>query len=323
MHNSSETLEECLISVCEQDYPNYDVLVVDDFSRDNSPEIVKRYPVKMIRLDDNYGAATARNKGAEMASGEILVFTDTDVILERNCLSQIAEGMSNGNHHFSGIVGRLSDNSCPDNFASSYKNLYMHYAYGLLPDEVSVFYTSIAAIKKEVFHICKGFDTHYEGASIEDMEFGERVTARGYKFRINKNLMVKHLHRYSFFDLLKTGFKRAEGIIKIMLRKGFSKGDKSTYQSSPLSFRRGIYITFFLLVCLCLGTIFRQSLFFVMAFLLYFLMLGINSPFLNFLRKKRGWGFFFKSCGVIGLDMFSHGLGSLFGIFSYILGKKY
>src|SRR3972149_6550831 len=65
MHNSSKYLKYSLESVCNQDYPCYEVLVIDDFSSDNSVEIAKKYPVKIISLDKNYGAATARNKGAE------------------------------------------------------------------------------------------------------------------------------------------------------------------------------------------------------------------------------------------------------------------
>lgn len=323
MHNSSEHLEYCLKSVCNQDYSCYEVIVIDDFSSDNSIEIARRYPVEIIGLDNNYGAATARNKGAEKASGEILLFTDTDIILERTCLSQIAEGMTSFNSHFSGIVGRQADDSPQENFASSYKNLYMHYTYGLLPEEISVFYTSIAAIKKDVFRECKGFDTNYKGASIEDMEFGERITAKGHKLFMNKDLKVKHLHRYSFFDLLKTGFKRAEGVSKIMLRKQFSKEDKSTYQSSPLSFRSGISVVFLVFIFLCLGIIFGQRIFFIIAGLLYLLMLGINFSFLNFLKKKKGLFFFFKTCIVIGLDMFAHGLGAFWGISSFLFGNKY
>ena len=323
MRNSSKYLEDCLKSVCNQDYPYYEVLIIDDFSSDNSVEIAKKYPVKIISLDNNYGAAIARNKGAEKARGEILVFTDTDVIIERTCLSQIAEGMTSFNSHFSGIVGRLADDSPQENFASSYKNLYMHYTYGLLPEEISVFYTSIAAIKKDTFHVCKGFDPNYKGASIEDMEFGERITANGYKILMNKDLKVRHLHRYSLFELLKTAFKRAEGVTKIMMRKKFSKGEKSTYQSSPLSFRSGIAIIFLCFVSLCLGIIFAKNLFFIAAIVLYLLILGINFPFLDFLRKKKGLIFFLKSCIIIGIDMFAHGLGAFWGMYSFLSGKKY
>ncbi len=323
MHNSSKYLDHCLESVCNQSYPCYEVLLVDDFSNDNSVEIAKKYPVKIISLDNNYGAATARNKGAEKASGEILLFTDTDVILERTCLSQIAEGINSSNSHFSGIVGRLADDSPMENFASSYKNLYMHYTYGLLPEEISVFYTSIAAIKKDVFHECKGFDINYRGASIEDMEFGERITAKGHKLLMNKDLKVKHLHRYSFSELLKTGFKRANGVTKIMLRKQFSKEEQSTYQSSPLSFRSGIAIVFLIFISLCSGIFFNKRIFFILAGILYLLLLGINFSFLDFLRKKRGPIFFLKSCIVIGIDMFVHGLGAFWGMSSFFLGNKY
>lgn len=74
MHNSSKHIIECLESVIKQTYKNLEIIVVDDFSSDNSVELVKNIKdnrIKIIELKENVGAARARNKGIEAANRQI------------------------------------------------------------------------------------------------------------------------------------------------------------------------------------------------------------------------------------------------------------
>lgn len=76
-YNGGKTLDKCLASLGALDYPNYEIIVVDDGSTDATPQIVKRYPVKCIRVP-NGGLSRARNLGIEAAEGEIVAFLDSD-----------------------------------------------------------------------------------------------------------------------------------------------------------------------------------------------------------------------------------------------------
>lgn len=77
-YNGAATLEACLESLSRQDYPNYEVILVDDGSTDNTPDIARRFPdVKSVR-QDNRGLSAARNAGIGLATGEIVAFTDSD-----------------------------------------------------------------------------------------------------------------------------------------------------------------------------------------------------------------------------------------------------
>ncbi|MDQ7028787.1 MAG: glycosyltransferase family 2 protein [Ardenticatenia bacterium] len=71
-HNRKDLLRRCLEAVVSQDYPNYDVIVVDDGSTDGTGEMVQReFPqVRYIRQEPNRGPAAARNRGIEVARGE-------------------------------------------------------------------------------------------------------------------------------------------------------------------------------------------------------------------------------------------------------------
>lgn len=81
MHNSSKHIKECIESVINQTYKNIEIIVVDDASVDNSAEIIKSINdsrIKMLELKDNLGAAIARNKGIEIATGDYICFLDSD-----------------------------------------------------------------------------------------------------------------------------------------------------------------------------------------------------------------------------------------------------
>ena len=81
MHNSSKHIVQCLESVTKQSYTDIEILVIDDKSSDDSISIVKTIKderIKLIALDKNEGAAKARNKGIEIATGDYICFLDSD-----------------------------------------------------------------------------------------------------------------------------------------------------------------------------------------------------------------------------------------------------
>ncbi len=321
VYNAQDTLALCLDRLYKSDYSKFEVILVDDCSSDNSVDIAKKYPAKIIQMPENQGAAPARNKGAKTAEGAILLFMDSDILVEENSLSLVAEGLKD--KKIAGVVGLLSPKLRFTNFASNYKNLYMHYTYSILPRSVSVFYTSFAAVRKEIFEECGGFDANYRQATIEDIEVGERITSRGHKLILDKRLQVEHVRHYYFGGLLKTGFKRAAGIMKIMLRKKFEAEEKSGYQTSTFGYRAGIGISFFIFLSLLLWLIKGGSGYLVCAAILYLIIFLLNIDFLLYLRQAKDFKFYLQSCGAIVLDMFSHGVGALYGVVSFFRGEKY
>ena len=85
-YNRREWIEECLDSVLGQTYPNVEVIVVDDRSTDDTVEYLrgaeKFRNVKLHVQEKNGGASIARNTGIEMANGELIVFIDSDDMLQ-------------------------------------------------------------------------------------------------------------------------------------------------------------------------------------------------------------------------------------------------
>src|SRR4029079_12716421 len=107
-YNGEATLWRCLDALAQLDYPDYEVIVVDDGSTDRTAEIAAEFDVRLIRTD-NEGLSAARNTGIEAATGEIVAFTDDDAWPDRDWLRYLAHGFACGDH-----VGIGGPNLVPD-----------------------------------------------------------------------------------------------------------------------------------------------------------------------------------------------------------------
>lgn len=92
-YNAEFSLEKCLKSVIEQDYPTLEIIIIDDGSTDNSSKIYEEFQRKDQRIkiikQENAGVANARNKGIKSANGEYLCFVDSDDWVEKNYCSEL------------------------------------------------------------------------------------------------------------------------------------------------------------------------------------------------------------------------------------------
>ena len=89
-YNRAEKLVQSVVSVLNQDYDNFEVIVVDDAGDDDTEERIRKLEdnrVRYIRLDENGGPSKARNAGVSAANGNIIAFHDSDDICHRNRLS--------------------------------------------------------------------------------------------------------------------------------------------------------------------------------------------------------------------------------------------
>lgn len=89
VYNSSHTLKECLDSIFSSTYRNFEIIIVNDCSADNSVLIAKKYICKIINLSEQRGPAFARNKGLSLAKGEIIAFLDADCVVPQDWLAKI------------------------------------------------------------------------------------------------------------------------------------------------------------------------------------------------------------------------------------------
>jgi glycosyltransferase involved in cell wall biosynthesis len=213
--NARKTLRECLKAVNDSTYRNFEVILVDDLSTDDSLKIAQDFPCRIIELKKKGGPAAARNRGALEAKGEVLFFTDSDIIINRDTLHKIVAGIE-GN---SSVTGMYARKPYLKKFFSLYHNYYAHKSQKETSSSTFMFHTSCGAIRREVFNELGGFNENMKKATVEDVEFGYRLMEKGYKVYLDKDMQVTHFTDYSFLKLLKSYFLKSKDWAELLFDK--------------------------------------------------------------------------------------------------------
>ena len=201
VYNSSSTLKECLDSIFSSTFKDYEVIVVSGNSTDDSIKIAKQFQIKIIEFPENKGPAFARNKGSQVAQGDIILFLDSDVILNKNSLSLIIDKFSLT--EVNAIQGIYSHEPNYKYLATQFYQSYLcYYVWPENKKYVSTLVTGCFAIRKEIFNKFGGFDVNIENASCEDEKFGYSLIEKGYKILILRDLQVVHRVNYNVINFI-------------------------------------------------------------------------------------------------------------------------
>ena len=104
-YNTGRFIEESVRSVIAQTYENWELIIVDDCSNDNTDEVVKTFfndaRIRYLKNEKNSGAAISRNKALREAQGKWIAFLDSDDIWENNKLEKQIKFMKKNDYHFS------------------------------------------------------------------------------------------------------------------------------------------------------------------------------------------------------------------------------
>jgi glycosyltransferase involved in cell wall biosynthesis len=115
VYNEERDIEKCLKSLDSQNYDNFEVVIVDDGSNDKTCEVIKLFNphnYKLQLLSQNHlGPATARNKGASVSTGDILIFVDSDMTFSKNFLKELSKPI-----RLNKAIGTYSDDEIVGNW---------------------------------------------------------------------------------------------------------------------------------------------------------------------------------------------------------------
>ncbi|HLR41723.1 MAG TPA: glycosyltransferase family 2 protein [Pseudogracilibacillus sp.] len=141
-YNSEVFIEETIQSILNQSYMNWELLIVDDCSTDNTVDIIKRYTderIKLHILEENSGAAVARNHAIKKATGKYLAFLDSDDLWTKEKLEQQVRFMQKNDLPFSftgyelmNEEGNLLNKYVPVPYVMTYKSLLKNTIIGCL-----------------------------------------------------------------------------------------------------------------------------------------------------------------------------------------------
>jgi GT2 family glycosyltransferase len=201
--NAAESLELCLDSLGTSTFENYECIVVDDGSSDGTGDVARRFGVTLLNTGGRRGPAYARNVGAAAATGEILVFIDSDVCVHGDTLTRITQAFEQDDE-LDAVLGSYDDCPAAPEFVSKYRNLMHCYVHRHAKRKTSTFWSGCGAIRRTVFLQMSGFDESYARPSVEDIELGYRLSAANKNVALDPDLMVKHLKRWTFREVVRT-----------------------------------------------------------------------------------------------------------------------
>lgn len=191
-YNAEATIDDCLTWLGRMAYPDYEIIVIDDGSRDNTPRIIDGHGMQTIRVP-NGGLSRARNLGIEAAKGEIVAFIDSDAQPGANWLYYLvcsleeqnaaAVGGPNLAHGNAGFTAECVDCS-PGNPT-----------HVLLDDDRAEHIPGCnMAYRKSVLLEIGMFDPAHRAAG-DDVDVCWKLLARGHKIAFSQSAVVYHHRR--------------------------------------------------------------------------------------------------------------------------------
>lgn len=236
-YNYAHLIVETLQSVQQQTYKNFECIVVDDGSTDNSVEVISQFAANDERFKllskRNGGLSSTRNEGMKIAQGTILAFLDSDDLWEvdklKNQLNQLVK--NNGDVVFSAIQNFRDDKNLDSvSFIEEPLDVYTFLAHNPIMGGSSNF-----IMKREVFEQVGFYSQDLRSA--EDLHYFFRIALAGFKFaycdtvdvKIRKHdvsMMTNHLKMfygklYCFELCLKLFYENVTAIDTFRLKKSF------------------------------------------------------------------------------------------------------
>ncbi len=180
-----------------------ELIVVDDGSTDASAWIATQAGARVVPSGGRLGPGGARNRGAEVAKGDVLWFVDADVVVHADAARVLADALARTGA--AAVFGTYDEFPAATNFLSQYKNLAHRHHHVRAERAAETFWAGCGAVRADAFWSVGGFDAErYPLPSIEDIELGVRLRERGHAILIEPELQGQHLKAWHFANLLRT-----------------------------------------------------------------------------------------------------------------------
>jgi glycosyltransferase involved in cell wall biosynthesis len=214
-YNGGRTLPACLDSLTHLNYPNYEIILVDDGSTDDTARVVAHYPTVRTIHQQNFGLSAARNTGIQAATGEIVAFTDSDCRADEDWLYYVVgdllktDASAIGGHNFpppedSPVAGCVAVSPGGP-------------AHVMLDDHNAEHIPGCnMAFWKWALDEIHGFDPQFRAAG-DDVDVCWRLLQRGRRIAFSHSGFVWHYRRSTIQAYLKQ--QRGYGVAESLLRR--------------------------------------------------------------------------------------------------------
>lgn len=208
VRDGEATIAHCLEAAFASVYANFEVIVVDDGSRDRTAEIARTYPCTLVQLHRPSGVSRARNVGAIHSKGEILFFTDADCLLCKNAIAQAVDTLTSAGRNVI-LGGTYSMEPADDRFFSTFQAVFVNYVESRVSNNPDYVAAHAMVMYGETFAESGGFDENFLPL-IEDVDFSHRLRRTGHRLVMNPEIQVRHFFDFSFLGSVCNGFRKSK-----------------------------------------------------------------------------------------------------------------
>ena len=169
---------------------------------------------------DGPGPAAARNNGARRASGDVLVFVDSDVAVHPDAFTRIRAALEH-DPALVGVIGSYDDAPDARGTVSRFRNLLHHHVHQQSAGPVGSFWSGLGAIRRDAFVAAGGFDSHnFTVSSMEDVELGMRLAAEGARIELDPAVLGTHLKGWTLASMVRTDVtRRGAPWVAVLMRR--------------------------------------------------------------------------------------------------------
>ena len=213
-YNGGRTLARCLESLGKLNYPNYEVILVDDGSTDNTAEIAAKFPNVRYLHQTNHGLSHARNTGATAAKGEVFAYTDSDCMADPDWLYYLIGTLTSGD--YAGVGGPNVSPPARNSIQACVAAAPGGPSHVLLTDTVAEHIPGCnMAFYRWAFENVGGFDPEYRKAG-DDVDFCWRLQQAGFVIAFSPTAIVWHHRRFTLREFMKQqeGYGEAESLLR-------------------------------------------------------------------------------------------------------------
>jgi mycofactocin system glycosyltransferase len=198
VRNRPDDIAVCLRSLRELDYPEdkLEIIVVDDASNDQTPDVVSRFPVRLLRLEQHRQASYCRNHAARQARGELLAFIDSDCLADSAWLQELVPAFKD---QTLGAVGGIVDSYYHENGLDRYEKVKSslrvssHFRRSEQNDPFFYLPSCNLLVRRDLFLQLGGFNEDLVVG--EDVDLCWRMRKRGDHIEYRPMGRIDHKHR--------------------------------------------------------------------------------------------------------------------------------
>ena len=223
-----------------------EILVAADGALEDPQPLAGEVGARVVVIAERQGPAVARTRAAAVARGDVLVFVDTDVVVQPDALRLLAD-LFLSDQTLGAAFGAYDEMPADQGFFSQCRNLAHSFIHQRSSREATTFWAGLGGVRASVFESVGGFDPRFTQPSVEDIDLGYRIRQAGYRIILDASARGTHLKRWTLWSSIVTDI-RDRGVPWTQLLNRYSAMQNDLNLTHK--YRAAVVLAYALVICL-------------------------------------------------------------------------